>query len=69
MKCDGCGKEMSPKTENGETIIGCCIQSKADRMNEEAIEYVQAQFGKYELNREYNFCYECWLDSLMGVKQ
>lgn len=25
------------------------------------------QLGKYEIGKIYEFCWECWLDSLMGV--
>jgi len=75
MKCDRCGKEMGIKEEIGDRVIfhsdivGVSIDSHTDEMSDDDIENMKRQFGKYEINRSYNFCYECWLDSLMGVKQ
>ena len=63
MNCDKCGKCMTG--ENGISIIGISLQLLAQDTPED---FVQAQLGKYEIGKAYSFCWECWLDSLMGVK-
>ena len=53
--------------EDGISTIG--IRLEAICKTEEKEEFLQKQMGKYHFNREYNFCWECWLDSLFGVKE
>ena len=40
----------------------CIKQSNPDSVN-----WIKKQWGKYAGENKYNFCYECWLDSLFGV--
>jgi len=50
--------------EQGTTIIGVAISfTNTTGQNEEQ---AQKQLGKYRINKKYEFCYECWLDSLFG---
>ncbi len=67
MKCDKCGKDMT-SPGGGNTIgLRTTIMGPGpnvdDRRDEE---HYRKQIGKYELNREYCFCWECWLDSLFN---
>ena len=65
MQCDRCGKEMTDS--RGTTICGVEITANFNLLDNEYKEFVQKQLGKYALNRQYAFCWECWLDSLFGV--
>lgn len=68
--CAKCGKEMS--MGNDRNVIGVRIQIIADPdfvctpdgflVND----FIKKQFGKYNQDI-YDFCFECWLDSLFGV--
>ena len=65
LYCDGCGKCLTHKTADGEerSFAELCIAFHGKN------EFVANQLGKYdtgEENQEWNFCAECWLDSLMG---
>lgn len=62
MKCDRCEKEMTD--ENGMSIIGVSVGNMA--ISDDQKEFLQKQFGKYPVIRTYSFCFECFLDSLMG---
>lgn len=68
MKCDRCGKEMSG---NSRTVV--CINVYLSTLGWNVLEddrdFLQQQIGKYDLNREYRFCFECVLDNLFGVLQ
>lgn len=69
-RCSRCGKEQTDvtgielrlivqKDESGERI----------KANEEV---VKSQLGKYWRDKDehvFTFCFECWIDSLMGVKE
>ena len=59
--CDRCKKELTDK--DGVDNIGISIEI----WGKEKREFCQKLLGKYEMDRAYNFCYECWLDSLFGV--
>jgi len=63
MECNRCGKSMT--RADGSSLVGISLQVLAKDAPED---FIQAQFGKYEIGRTYSFCWECWLDSLMGVK-
>ncbi len=65
MKCDRCEKEMT--AENDSSIIGFSITVRCE--NESSLEFYQKQMGKYKLDKDYNFCFECLIDSLMGVNK
>lgn len=70
MKCDNCGKEMT-KIIDGDpvTIIGCSVGCEIKKdIPDEYVQFLEEQFGKYEIGTMYNFCWECWLDNLMGKK-
>lgn len=74
MKCERCGKNMT-YTDSAlsvdvatHSIVGTSIIIRCETENKETIERFKEQLGKYSLNKEYNFCFECWLDSLMGVQ-
>ena len=58
MKCSKCGKEMS---HNNSDLMGISL-----KLNSLAFpkEFLQNQMGKYELDKEYSFCFECFIDSL-----
>lgn len=60
--CDKCGKNM--QSASGCTVIGVAISFK--HSIEAESEHIKKQFGKYAEKNNWNFCYECWLDSLMG---
>ena len=63
LKCDVCGKEMwDDKLRTA--LVGIRILLLP---NEKYREFYQKQIGKYEVDKEYNICYECWLKSL-GVE-
>lgn len=63
MKCDRCNKEMT--NPEGTTLAGIQIVVRTDTEGDR--EFMQKQLGRYKFNKEYSFCYECWLDSLMGI--
>ena len=64
-KCAKCGKEMVDK--NGVSMTGISLTFRADvKATDEELKFYKKQIGKYELDRSYEFCWECWLDSLMG---
>ena len=62
--CDKCAKELAD--ERGTSITGIVIQSITTDADFFSKEFMQKQFGKYELDKSYRFCHECWLDSLFG---
>ena len=62
--CSRCHKLMSDK--DGSSTIGASITVTVDPPNDPT--FMQKQMGKYGINRTYNFCWECWLDSLFGVR-
>jgi len=65
MECVKCGKEMTD--DSGMPNIGISINinvtgpESRERMN------MQKQFGKYDIDKVYQFCWECWLDSLFNT--
>jgi len=67
--CDKCGKCMTQEvcdTIMPTTMIGITI-SMVDIGNEPRYkEFIKKQMGKYEVGREYRFCFECVLDTLFG---
>lgn len=65
MKCARCDKDMEHKG-TGSNFIGSSIEVRLGVFGDK--EFYQKQMGKYKLNHPYNFCWECWLDSLMGDK-
>ncbi len=58
MECSKCKKDI-------ESVIGVSIIVSIQ--NNAFEEDLKRQFGKYPV-ASYNFCYECWLDSLFGGK-
>ena len=68
MKCVKCGKEM--ESPSGISIIGIHIRlALGDDATQEDMDFIREQFGKYDIKKPYDFCYECWLDSLFGNQQ
>lgn len=66
-KCCKCEKEMCD--EDGTTLTGYSLQFYiTEDQTESKKAFCKKQLGKYEPNHSYDFCYECWLDSLMGDK-
>ena len=65
MKCSKCDKEMSRKEG---AYIGICLELKTlGTKNKKDIDWLKKQWGKYyKKNVKYGFCWQCWLDSLMG---
>ncbi len=68
MECSRCGKDMTYKssesTEKPITAIHLQILPQTD--DQELLTFWQKQLGKYKIGESYSFCFECWLDSLMG---
>ena len=66
--CERCGKNMTD--ESGMTCIAVQVRVSvsigAGSLTED---FYREQLGKYELDHVYNFCWECYLDSLMGIKE
>lgn len=56
-------------SNDGATVIGISIGIVND--NPEQRLFLEKQFGKYAKEGDciWSFCYECWLDSLMGMKK
>ena len=55
--------------KDGTILIGVSTQSIfTDADSESKKAFYKKQFGKYKPDRSYDFCWECWLDFLMGVK-
>jgi hypothetical protein len=64
--CSKCDKPMTD--EHGTTVVGVSISVTAEEgALPEKVAFVKKQLGKYALNHDYEFCYECWLDSLFAV--
>jgi hypothetical protein len=70
MNCSKCGKEMLNQDYGNESIA---LRFSIDISKRPVCykEFYEKQLGKYAKNGkwEWNFCYECWLDSLMGVNK
>ena len=65
INCSKCNKEL--EDEKGQSLTGMHIRiHSSDPIND--MEFLQKQMGKYEIGKDYNFCFECLLDTLMGVK-
>ena len=63
MKCDKCDKVITD--EHGNLVAGLTlVVYTADSPNEETMAFLQKQMGKYLLDKKYNFCFECLLDTL-----
>jgi len=85
LKCDKCGKVMTMepsgidvwkskiygKEINYPTSISAIsiTFSISENESEGYRKLFKHQVGKYEIGRTYNFCCECWLDSLMCRNQ
>lgn len=63
MKCAKCGKEMTD--DDGVSMTG--ISFNASVYEEAKFDFMKKQLGKYTPSKTYNFCFECWLDSLFRV--
>jgi len=62
-RCSKCGKDMADNS--GAVTIGARIEVKViDGVDQT---HFKKQLGKYELGKCYQFCWECWLDSMFGV--
>ncbi len=62
MKCSKCAKEMT--SPDGTTVEGMRLRFIFPSLDDSK-EWIKTQLGKYPL-QDYDFCYECWLDSLFG---
>ena len=64
MRCSKCGKEMTD--EKGNTFAMLEITIRPDKEAEEDFgmskEFMQKQLGKYQLDKKFSFCCECYLD-------
>ena len=67
MKCSKCGKEMVDEV-TGNSLVGIIFNFSYDQNERVSKEFIQKQIGKYELNKTYTFCFECYLDSLFMGK-
>ncbi len=73
MKCSKCGKDMTDKKTKS-SVIGVLLTFNV--MEGQSIAFLEKQLGKYCIQKgeytlksgqaKFAFCYECWLDSLMG---
>ena len=71
LKCSRCGKIL--ETPDGTSISGIRLSyCELTDDNKDLVDLSRKLWGKYlpdgETKVDYDFCYECWLDSLMGVK-
>ena len=63
--CDGCGKCMTMgDVKDSKTIIGIALTFCQGGSPAET-RFIMKQLGEYDIGRIYEFCAECWLDSLM----
>jgi len=64
MNCDKCGKDMSYRTGS---LIGLSagVIISHNNSDEENL-FFKKQLGKYADKDNYNFCYECLIDAMMG---
>lgn len=75
-KCDGCGKSMlydgweSTGRNGGQsqgpsmTFVGITLEVITPNSSPSWEAFLKKQLGKYEIDKRYEFCWECWLDSL-----
>ncbi len=75
-ECDGCGKSMlydgweSTGRNGGQsqnqpsTLVGISLEVLTSDCSPSQKAFLKKQLGKYEMNKRYEFCWECWLDSL-----
>ena len=70
LQCNKCGKAM--ETSDGTQIPGIRFSYHKSPKDKELAKLCRTLWGKYLPEGvdviEYNFCVECWIDSLMGVK-
>lgn len=68
MKCCKCGKNMEFKV--GDNYVGVSMKFTIPEYmaSKERITFLKEQLGKYEMDVDYDFCYECWLDALFNGK-
>ena len=64
IRCSRCNKLMTHS--DGTNLVGLSITFKFGGLDEEYKKFYKKQLGKYAENKDYNFCFECWIDSLMG---
>ena len=62
--CERCNKELEDEKGNSHAGMVVCVRN-ISLSND--TEFLQKQMGKYEVGKDYNFCFECLLDTLMGV--
>uniref|UniRef100_A0A6M3JWC8 Uncharacterized protein n=1 Tax=viral metagenome TaxID=1070528 RepID=A0A6M3JWC8_9ZZZZ len=53
----------------GEEVTGIAIQVFHTEDSTVEEKFMQSQLGNYKMGRDYSFCVECWIDSLMGDKK
>ena len=76
MDCDRCHKSLEGGTKVSGVVGIKIILRGTDHKQESGYlsieqpddDFLQLQLGKYELNKEYNFCYECLLDALFQTR-
>lgn len=67
--CDRCHKSL--ENTEGTEVIGIKVSMiflGGNNQKPAHNDFLQYQLGKYELGKEYNFCYECLLDALFQTK-
>ena len=64
VHCSKCNKCMTNK--DGSSFIGISFSILNTNGNEE---FIKAQWGKHYqgFDTKLNFCWECWIDSLIGT--
>ena len=73
MNCIKCGKDL--KNWQNVDMVGIKMTFINASLKKEDEEDIKKQLGKYydlwvdKSNGSFNFCWECWLDSLFGEKK
>ena len=69
MKCSKCGKEMT--NDQGECVVAFKQTIELNNATPSVLALFKENLGKYFIEGcqeyEWNFCYECILDMLLGV--
>ena len=63
VPCYKCGKNM--KSPKGVTLIGCSIEVRDTQNDPEVTAFLKLQLGDFNINERYQFCYECWIKSIL----
>ncbi len=65
MTCDACGRSM--ELSSGANVVGVNIELNWKDSDEISREEFAEFFSPYEIGKNYNVCFPCWMKSL-GIK-